>query len=139
MSLSSFYPVIMSSRVAETRDFYTHHLGFEITFDAEWYVSLKRADANFELAIVDYQHETVPASHRAPVRGLILNLEVSDVDAEHERLVNSGLVPVSPLRDEAFGQRHFIVADPNGVLVDVITPTEPSAEFADQYTDVAWS
>ena len=25
------------------------------------------------------------------------------------------------------------------LLVDVITPTEPSAAFADQYTDLAWS
>ena len=34
------------------------------------------------------------------------------------------------LRDEAFGQRHFILADPGGVLVDVIKPIPPSAEFA---------
>jgi hypothetical protein len=38
-----------------------------------------------------------------------------------------------PLRDEDFGQRHFITADPNGVLIDVIKPIPPSAEFAELY------
>ncbi len=38
-----------------------------------------------------------------------------------------------PLRDEAFGQRHFITRDPNGVLIDIIKPIPPSAEFAQQY------
>ncbi|WP_261376298.1 hypothetical protein [Isoptericola variabilis] len=37
------------------------------------------------------------------------------------------------LRDEDFGQRHFIVAAPDGVLVDVITPVAPSAEYAAGY------
>ena len=40
---------------------------------------------------------------------------------------------VLPLRSEDFGQRHFIVSDPGGVLVDVITPIEPSVEFAAAY------
>ena len=38
---------------------------------------------------------------------------------------------------EAFGQRHFITADPNGVLIDVIKPIPPSAEFAANYEEPA--
>ena len=45
-----------------------------------------------------------------------------------------GLTERLPLRDEAFGQRHFIVEAPGGVLVDVIEPIEPSAEFAAAFT-----
>jgi hypothetical protein len=37
------------------------------------------------------------------------------------------------LRDEAFGQRHFITADPNGTLIDIIKPIPPTAEFAARY------
>ena len=36
---------------------------------------------------------------------------------------------VQALRDEVFGQRHFIAADPNGILVDVITPIEPDPDW----------
>jgi len=59
---------------------------------------------------------------------------VADVDAEYERLVRiAGLAPARDIRTEDRGQRHFIVADPNGVLVDVIMPTAPSPEFAAQH------
>jgi hypothetical protein len=37
------------------------------------------------------------------------------------------------LRDEAFGQRHFITRDPAGVMIDVIKVIPPSEEFAAQY------
>ena len=37
----------------------------------------------------------------------------------------------------AFGQRHFITADPNGVLIDVIKPIPPSAAFVENYAEGA--
>ncbi|MBB6344676.1 VOC family protein [Nonomuraea muscovyensis] len=132
MELSSFYPVICTERLPESRDFYVRLMGFEVTFEADWYVSLRRGP--YELALLDHAHPTLPAAYRRPVGGLLLNFEVADVDAEWERLVTGeGLRPELELRSEDFGQRHFIVADPNGVLIDVITPIAPSEEFAAQY------
>ncbi|WP_020525110.1 VOC family protein [Catelliglobosispora koreensis] len=132
MNLTSFYPVIATTKVAESRDFYTGLLGFEVTFEADWYVSLRRG--SYELALLDHTHPTIPEGFRRPVQGLVLNFEVEDVDAQWQRLVvEHGLKPELELRDEDFGQRHFIVADPSGVLIDVITPIEPTSEFAAQY------
>ncbi|MEV0198742.1 VOC family protein [Nonomuraea sp. NPDC050691] len=135
MILTGFYPVIGTARVADSRDFYTRLFGFEITFEADWYVSLRRpGEPAYELALLDHTHPTVPDGYREPVAGLLLNFEVEDVDAEWERLVlREGLRPELSLRSEDFGQRHFIVADPNGVLIDVITPIAPSGAYADQY------
>ncbi|WP_433327157.1 VOC family protein [Spirillospora sp. CA-294931] len=132
MVLSSFYPVICTTRLQESRDFYTGLFGFEITFEADWYVSLKRD--SHELALLDPTHPTVPEGYRVPVAGLLLNFEVEDVDAEWERLVaRGGLKPELDLRSEDFGQRHFIVADPNGVLIDMITEIPPRGEYAEQF------
>ncbi|MFF3958543.1 VOC family protein [Streptomyces sp. NPDC001890] len=136
--LGGFYPVLATRDVAASRDFYTRHLGFEVTFEAHWYVSLRRSDApQYELALLDHAHPTLPEGHRVALRGgLLLNFEVDDVDAEHQRLVvEAGLSEVLPLRTEKFGQRHFIVAAPDGVLIDVITVVPPSEEYAAQYTD----
>lgn len=136
MRLTSFYPVLMTEKIAETRDFYCRHFGFEPTFEADWYVSLKRGA--WELAILAPGHETIPAGAGKPVQGLLLNFEVEDVDAEHRRLiVEAGLPEALSLRSEDFGQRHFIVADPNGVLIDVIQEIPPTGEFAEQFTDEA--
>lgn len=132
MNLTSMYPVICTRRIRESREFYTSLFGFEETFASDWYVSLRRpGPPEYELALLDQEHPTVPAAYRKPVQGLLVNLEVDDVDAEWERLVvRNGLVPELALRDEPFGQRHFILADPSGVLVDLITPIPPSAEYA---------
>ncbi|WP_327102364.1 VOC family protein [Nonomuraea glycinis] len=132
MELTGFYPVICTDQVAESRDFYVKLFGFEVTFEADWYVSLRRG--SYELALLDHTHPTLPEASRRQVAGLLLNFEVADVDAEWERLVvRAGLAPELPLRSEDFGQRHFIVADPNGVLIDVITPIAPSEDYAEHY------
>ncbi|CAL9334888.1 VOC family protein [Streptomyces sp. enrichment culture] len=136
--LSGFYPVLATQDVAASRAFYTRHFGFEVTFEADWYVSLRRTDApHYELALLDHTHPTLPQGHRTALRGgLLLNFEVDDVDHEHRRLVTgAGLPEVLSLRTEDFGQRHFIVAAPDGVLIDVITVVPPSEEYAAQYTD----
>lgn len=132
MELTSFYPVICTDKVAESRDFYVRLFGFEVTFEADWYVSLRRGP--YELALLDHTHPTLPESYRDRAAGLLLNFEVGDADAEWERLVEGeGLKPELPLRSEDFGQRHFIVSDPGGVLIDVIQPIEPAGEYAAQY------
>ena len=135
MQIKSYYPVIMTDRVFETAAFYQAHFGFEPAFTSDWYVHLtmpEQPDVN--LAVLDRNHDTIPQSARGgSASGLLLNFEVDDVDAEWERLQGAGLPMLLPLRDEAFGQRHFITADPNGVLIDVIKPIAPAAEFADAY------
>jgi len=133
MSLKSFYPVLMAEDVAASARFYTQHMGFREVFRSDWYVSLAHAEnPAYELAILQRTHETIPDGFRERASGLLLNFEVSDAQAEYERLREAGLRIVQPLRDEAFGQRHFIGVDPGGVLIDVIEEIPLSAEYAAQ-------
>ena len=138
MKATSYYPVIMTGDVAGTAAFYVEHFGFRPLFESDWYVHLQSAeDESINLAVLDGAHETIPAEGRGRVGGLLLNFEVEDVDAIHDRLVAAGLPVLRSLRDEDFGQRHFITADPNGVLIDIIKPIPPVGEFVDQYADEA--
>jgi catechol 2,3-dioxygenase-like lactoylglutathione lyase family enzyme len=131
MDLQSSYPVLMTADVAASTRFWVETFQFETTFTSDWYVSLRRGP--WELAVLDADHPTVPASHRGrTAAGVLVNLEVDDVDAEHAR-VRDRVRVVLPLRSEEFGQRHFIAEGPDGVLVDVITPIPPSGEFADAF------
>lgn len=130
--MTSFYPVVMTTDAAAAADFFMQHFGFQQTFAADWYVSLRRGDS--ELAFLASDHETIPEGFRTPASGLLLNVEVDDARAAHRRLVAEAGLPVAlDLRDEVFGQRHFILVAPGGVLVDVIEPIEPSPEFAAQF------
>lgn len=136
MQLNSVYPVLCSNKLAETAAFYVEHFGFTRTFEADWYISLRHGTApQYELAIVDPTHPSVPAAGQRPVAGLLLNFEVDDVDAVYAQLITSAGLPVlRDIRSEEWGQRHFITADPNGVLIDVITTIPASGEYAAQYT-----
>lgn len=138
MKTTQYYPVIQTDDVAGTTAFYVDHFGFEVKFDSDWYTHLQsREDAHVNIAILQFDHPTVPKETQAKVAGLILNFETDDVDAEFEKAKAAGLPILKALVDEDFGQRHFITRDPNGVLIDVIKPIPPSPEFLAQYTDDA--
>lgn len=138
MKITQYYPVLMVRDVEAAAAFYVAHFGFRPLFTSDWYVHLQSADhPDVNLAFVDLDHETVPEGGRKAVAGLLLNFEVEDPDAAYARLQAAGVPVLRTLRDEDFGQRHFIVADPNGVMIDVIRPIPPSAEYREQYADEA--
>lgn len=134
MKTTSYYPVLMTDDVPATAAFYQEHFAFTPAFEADWYVHLTGIDdPTRNLAILDYRHETVPVAGRHPSNGVFLNFEVDDVDAEYARLRNAGVEMLLEIRDEPFGQRHFIVDGPGGVMVDVIKVIPPNAEHAENY------
>ena len=129
---SNLYPLVQVRDVAATAAFYIQHFGFTPVFESDWYVQLRGGDRQNELAIIGFDHESIPPAGRQPTSGLILSLEVADAAADAVRLADAGVPIVQALRDEVFGQRHFIAADPNGIFVDVITPIEPDPDWLAQ-------
>ncbi|MFQ6553651.1 VOC family protein [Aestuariibius insulae] len=138
MKLTQYYPVFMVEDVAEISIFYQTHFGFRSLFDSDWYAHLQsNDDKTVNLAILQGNHETIPEVARGRASGVLLNFEVEDVDAIYEKLKAENLPILLALRDEPFGQRHFITRDPSGVLIDVIKPIPPSEEFLAQFADEA--
>jgi catechol 2,3-dioxygenase-like lactoylglutathione lyase family enzyme len=134
--ITSIFPTIGAADVEVSRDFYVGLLGFRVVFDSGWYVQLEApTDAAPQIGIVERDHASIPSAFRAAPAGVLVSVEVDDVDAVHARAVGAGLEIALGLRDEDFGQRHFMTVDPDGILVDVITPIPPGAEYADQYLD----
>lgn len=138
MKTTSYYPVLMTGDVAGTAGFYVEHFSFKPLFESDWYVHLQSVESSrVNLGIVQGDHETIPQEGRGRTSGLLINFEVRDPDAVYERILAAGLPILRTLRDEPFGQRHFITKDPNGVLIDVIKPIPPSEEFLAQYAQGA--
>ncbi|WP_193337520.1 VOC family protein [Devosia beringensis] len=130
MRTTGFYPLLQVADVEASASFYETHLGFERVFSSNWYVQLRStARPAIELAVIANDHETIPARGRGPTRSLILSFEVEDAAIEAARLAAAGVPILQPLRDEVFGQRHVIAMDPDGVLLDIITPIPPDAAW----------
>ena len=50
-----------------------------------------------------------------------ISVEVADVDAVHAKAVEQGLEIAYPLRDEAWGVRRFMLREPSGTIVNVLS------------------
>ena len=134
MKCSQYYPVLMTDDVAGLSAFYQAHFRFRPLFESDWYVHLQSVeDDSVNLAILDGDQTTVPEVPRGRTSGLLINFEVEDVDGLFAELRDKGLPILLELRDEPWGQRHFMTRDPAGVLIDIIKPIPPSAEFLAQF------
>ena len=133
MKLARLFPVIHSQKLEESKHFYCQLLGFRVEFDSDWFVNLVGgANGEFELGIQQFDHELIPEAFRTTARGLSLALEVEDVDGTYLKFRDREDL-VSHITDEEYGQRHFMCVDPNGVLVDIGMPIEPSDDFKTEY------
>jgi catechol 2,3-dioxygenase-like lactoylglutathione lyase family enzyme len=132
--VNALFPDVCSAHLPESRDFYVRLLEMEVVFDSDWYVLLRDPRRpRLQLAFVADRHETVPAAFHGPARGLLVTAEVDDVDAVRARAREMGAEIAQELRDEEFGQRHFMAVDPNGLLVDVYHPIPFSPAFLEAH------
>ena len=137
----SLFPVIITPALTEARDFYVRHLGFRLVFAAEWYVHLHapRVDGGvpLELAFMSPDLNSQPCPLRSAFngQGMIVTIEVDDVDALYQKLRETGCEIIIDLQDEPWGQRHFLLRDPSGMLLDVVRQIPPSSEYVLAYAD----
>ena len=135
MELVDSYPVVVTDRLRECRDFYCRWFGFEPGFEATWFVLLNNGgERPATLAFMHSDHPSSPprpATHRGD--GSFITFQVADAAAEHSRVVEDGLECDLPLTEEPWGQRRFGVVDPAGMWVDVVERIEPAADWWNPY------
>jgi catechol 2,3-dioxygenase-like lactoylglutathione lyase family enzyme len=105
-------PNIRSDRPGETRDFFTGLLGFEPVMDLGWVV-IVAAPGNppAQVIIIGNDDPAAPG----------ISIEVDDVDEIHARAAERGLEIAYPLRDEEWGVRRFMLREPSGTIVNVLS------------------
>lgn len=127
----SLFPDICSEDPKRAAEFYAALLGLEVVFENGWYFQLRSPhDPAIQLAFVRRDHESVPPRWQVQAQGVFVTIEVEDADAVHRRAQELGLEIAYPLTDEAWGQRHFMVADPDGLPVDVVQLIGPALALA---------
>jgi catechol 2,3-dioxygenase-like lactoylglutathione lyase family enzyme len=132
------YPLITTPAIFEARDFYTKHFGFEVAFEASWFVYLiGPADGESRGATLAFMLPEHPSSPPGPEafsgQGMILTVEVADAGAVFEKLQGEGAPIVHLLTAEDWGQKRFMTRDPSGTLVDVVEQIAPKEGFWEKY------
>ena len=131
--ISSFTVFIVKDLIA-AKSFYTENLGFDVVFSGDWYIHLV-AQSGVQVGFMLPDQPTQPPIFQEPLsgKGVILSLEVDDVDAAFAEARAKSLHIVFELKSEDWGQRHFCVQDPNGLYVDIVQSFEPTEEYQSDY------
>ena len=112
------YPGFNTPKLAESKAFYTQHFGFALVFEDDWFVLLRRGKYELGFMLPELPQQN-PLFRPAFGGGSWLAFETNDVDGEYQRLQAAGVPIVTAIRDESWGDRHFVVRDPNEIGVDV--------------------
>jgi catechol 2,3-dioxygenase-like lactoylglutathione lyase family enzyme len=110
--VSRAVPNIKADWPAESRDFFVDLLGFEVAMDMGWVVTVASpTNRSAQVTIIGNDDMAAPG----------ISVEVPDVDAVHARAVERGLEIAYSLRDEEWGVRRFMLREPSGTLVNVVS------------------
>jgi catechol 2,3-dioxygenase-like lactoylglutathione lyase family enzyme len=126
MQPAAFGATVVTSRPAEVAAFYERFFDLKITIDLGWFICLRRGEADWELAISERGHASVPAA----VSDLkdstnVFGFVVDDADKLAAALTEAGVRLETEVVTEPWGQRHFYVRDPEGTWLDVIQLVAP--------------
>ena len=120
-----------TEKLQESKDFYMKHFGFELAFESNWYIELftPKRDAGISFTLPEREEGEFFNG-----RGCILSLEVDDVDAEYKRLQKEGLLIYQEIQEKPWGERSFVIDDPNGVHVYIYKIIEKTEEYKALYS-----
>jgi catechol 2,3-dioxygenase-like lactoylglutathione lyase family enzyme len=112
MTIRRAVPNIRSELPAETRDFFVEVLGFEVAMDLGWVVTAASpTNPSVQVTIIGNDDPSAPG----------ISIEVDDVDAVHASAAEQGFEIAYPLRDEEWGVRRFMLREPGGTIVNVLS------------------
>ena len=116
VELGRMAPCIAVSNVEKSVAFYASMLGMRKTFEngnPVGFVIMKRDRAELHLSL---SRDKKPQIHN------VVHLKVSDANALFDHLNKSGVRIIKGLRNQQYGLRDFVIADPDGNRIDIGQP-----------------
>lgn len=130
------FPIFIVKDIAAALNYYRDIFDFSSVFETDWYIHLV-SSAGIQLGFLTPDHPTQPkrlhACHNG--EGSIFSFEVDDVDAAYKEAQDNKLKVLQDVKTEDWGQRHFILEDPNNIIIDVVQKTEPTEEYQAFYKE----
>ena len=122
---------ISTNKLEQSRDFYRDTLGFTLVFENDSYIEML-AQGSTTMG-VSFVTPELSGGEKFTGEGIILSFEVADVVAEFARLKAAGVRILEELRDKAWGERSFVINDPNGVHVYIYKSIPPTPEYQEVF------
>jgi len=128
MEPMAMFPVLVTDDLDAQKTFYETNLGFEaVFFESDFYVHLLHRRSGVQLGFLVPDHPNQPSFlfSKAGNEGMVISLEVADIHVALASAKGAGLELAMAYKEEPWGQKHFMVRDPGGFVVDIIEHQAP--------------
>jgi predicted enzyme related to lactoylglutathione lyase len=124
MKVIRIVPNLSSEAFVASRAFYTAMFDLVVSVELDdWYLQLMpESDTRLNIGFVKPDHELFADRTPSPgTYGVVLTIHVDDVDEAYKRAKRLGAEIAAEIRNEDYGQRHFLLVDPNGLVLNVMS------------------
>lgn len=131
---------ILAKDLEASANFYRRIANFEEIYTSDWYVVMKAPGLDgLELGLIDQVSEFTPRHAWGVHEGTYLTLVVDDVHLALETARSMGIEIIQEPVALDYGQTRMLIRDPNGLIIDISTPTEELEVVGEQFVPVARS
>ena len=120
------FPIYITENLVSLKEFYVGIFGFDaVFFDPSFYLHLLHPDNGIQLAFMVPGHPSQPGflHPQTTTDGLVISFEVSSAQHALDEANRLGLKLIMDLTEESWGQRHFMLRDPAGFVIDIVEHT----------------
>jgi uncharacterized glyoxalase superfamily protein PhnB len=115
---------LSSESFGASRDFYAAMFDLVVSVENDdWYLQMMpESNTTLNIGFVKPDHELFAGrTASSGTYGVVLTIHVDDVDEAYARARRLGAEIAAEIRNEDYGQRHFLVVDPNGLVLNVMS------------------
>ncbi|MEA5449556.1 VOC family protein [Leptolyngbya sp. CCNP1308] len=118
---------IITEKLEASKAFYRRLFDCEVIYDSDWFVLLRSGQSELGFMLPNLEAQAPIFRPAFGGKGAWITIDVDDAQAEYQRIAALGVSIEVELRDEPWGDRHFVVIDPNGIGVDIVQHQLPQA------------
>ena len=116
---------VLCTNLADSVSFYRQLLDLDTVYESDWYVVLSpKGEPAVEIGLIDQVSQFTPRRAWGMHEGTYLTFVVADVYETMERARSLGAEVVAEPVALDYGQTRGLIQDPNGMVIDISTPTE---------------
>jgi uncharacterized glyoxalase superfamily protein PhnB len=131
IEIDAMFPVMVTENLDAVKQFYETVFGFTAVFyDADFYLHLISPNNSIQLGFL-LPNLTSQPEFLHPImssEGFVISLEVKDAALAYSEAQKMNLNFIMSLKQEEWGQIHFIIQDPAGFSVDIVQHLEQTGD-----------
>jgi len=129
IEIDAMFPVMVAENLEAVKQFYETVFGFKAVFyDENFYLHIISPNNSIQLGFLlpnlvnqpEFLHSVMSSE------GFVISLEVKNAASAYSEAQKMNLNFIMDLKQEEWGQLHFIIQDPAGFSIDIVQHLEPT-------------